>query len=899
MEARHKSGEREAFEMQTPSIKINWVQKFVVYETKARFLVVGSNNTKSRLRVLKIDRTEPRELVIIDDRVEYTHQEIEDLLKRVDYGNRMKNKSASGIIRKIPAYGIFGFVRFLEGYYMILITKRRRIAQMGSHAIYKIEDTCMVYIPHAPEKSNPDESRYLKMFNSVDLKSNFYFSYNYDLTHTLQYNLTPFSETHHKMSSDKTLWESKLEKEVKPQTHGSRTKPNMKFVWNEHMLNCVDIHPDWILYVVHGFVCQGNISVFGRPYLLTLIARRSQKFAGTRFLKRGANCQGDVGNEVETEQILADGGISSFKKGRFTSFVQMRGSIPSHWSQDISKIVPKPTITLDIVDPFHRTAGLHFNRLLSHYGSPVILLNLVKKKEQKPHESVLYNEIVNTISYLNQFLPPKHRIEHIGFDMARMNKRKDVNVMNKLSNIAYYVLKRIGIFQNWPNYLREKLKKSRINLEIGGHQFETGNSIQTGIVRVNCVDCLDRTNTAQFALAKCALAFQFYALGAIEKPVLQFETESVRLLEELYEIHGDTLALQYGGSQLVHRIKTYRKIAPLTSHSRDIMQTLSRYYSNTFSDWEKQNAINLFLGVFKPYENPDIRLWDLSTDYYFHNSRSMGKFERITKPLTQWWDEEVAVCLPRAAIEVFKTCSSKFECIYSSRDDEGESKDEFYEHYKPYELTIFADTLMFQMPHTERENSNISFSPFCVRSSRLNKRKESLNSTNNLLHPNPSLSGNASTSSASSSASELESDYSDDEVSHYCNDLKKEASSSSSSSNNSPMKKAHFDFAISSHIYGTIIEKPALKDQKLYEKYVKIGNIAEGKVETKSYLDLWSDKQNFNITMNSPFEIKEPTVSNQNLKVYEEYIDIGLKGPSKPSNETIKLYKKYADFFQT
>ena len=55
------------------------------------------------------------------------------------------------------------------------------------------------------------------------------------------------------------------------------------------------------------------------------------------------------------------------------------------------------------------------------------------------------------------------------------------------------------------------------------------------------------------------------------------------MLEELYEDHGDTMALQYGGSQLVHRIKSYRKIAPLTSHGRDIMQTLSRYYSNAFS----------------------------------------------------------------------------------------------------------------------------------------------------------------------------------------------------------------------------------------------------------------------------------------------------------------------------
>jgi hypothetical protein len=55
------------------------------------------------------------------------------------------------------------------------------------------------------------------------------------------------------------------------------------------------------------------------------------------------------------------------------------------------------------------------------------------------------------------------------------------------------------------------------------------------------------------------------------------------MLEELYEDHGDTLALQYGGSQLVHRIKSYRRIAPWTSQGNDIMQSLSRYYSNTFS----------------------------------------------------------------------------------------------------------------------------------------------------------------------------------------------------------------------------------------------------------------------------------------------------------------------------
>ncbi len=70
--------------------------------------------------------------------------------------------------------------------------------------------------------------------------------------------------------------------------------------------------------------------------------------------------------------------------------------------------------------------------------------------------------------------------------------------------------------------------------------------IQTGIVRTNCVDCLDRTNTAQFMVGLNAMGLQLYALGLLEHPrQLQIDSASYRVLEELYEDHGDTLALQY------------------------------------------------------------------------------------------------------------------------------------------------------------------------------------------------------------------------------------------------------------------------------------------------------------------------------------------------------------------
>lgn len=132
----------------------------------------------------------------------------------------------------------------------------------------------------------------------------------------------------------------------------------------------------------------------------------------------------------------------------------MRGSIPAHWSQDIAKIA-KPPIGIDLADPYAETAGAqtinilklliiellepslslrvhvnkrvnisgkHFGDLLWRFGSPIVVVNLVKKREKKKHESILTEEYTTAIKTLNQFLPPKDRIFYVGFDMARTNK---------------------------------------------------------------------------------------------------------------------------------------------------------------------------------------------------------------------------------------------------------------------------------------------------------------------------------------------------------------------------------------------------------------------------------------------------------------------------------------------
>jgi len=121
--------------------------------------------------------------------------------------------------------------------------------------------------------------------------------------------------------------------------------------------------------------------------------------------------------------------------------------------------------------------------------------------------------------------------------------------------------------------------------------------LQNGICRTNCVDCLDRTNAAQFVFGKRALGHQLYALGVVDNPNLAFDSVAVNMLTEMYHDHGDTLAMQYTGSALVNRVETYRRMPHWNSHSRDIIENFRRFYTNSLLDGDKQAAIDLFLGV--------------------------------------------------------------------------------------------------------------------------------------------------------------------------------------------------------------------------------------------------------------------------------------------------------------
>lgn len=74
--------------------------------------------------------------------------------------------------------------------------------------------------------------------------------------------------------------------------------------------------------------------------------------------------------------------------------------------------------------------------------------------------------------------------------------------------------------------------------------------LQNGICRINCVDCLDRTNAAQFVFGKRAFGHQLYALGVVGNPNLSFDSDAVNMLTEMYHDHGDSTHLHRGLSSL-------------------------------------------------------------------------------------------------------------------------------------------------------------------------------------------------------------------------------------------------------------------------------------------------------------------------------------------------------------
>ncbi|XP_054801536.1 phosphatidylinositol-3-phosphatase SAC1-like [Prosopis cineraria] len=567
-------------------------EKFRLYETMARFYLIGSDRNKKFFRVLKFDRSEPSDLHIIEDPVMYSGDEIKELLQRIRDGNI----ATGGLTFVTEAYGISGCVKFLESYYLILITKRKQVGCMCGHAIYSVQQSQTITIPHVSVQSDTARSktelRYKRLLSSFDLTKDFFYSYTYPIMQSLQKTLLSIEEGGIGMPYD-----------------------NM-FVWNDYLTQAIRSmcnNSIWTVALVHGYFEQARLSIFGREFSISLISRRSRYFAGTRYLKRGVNDLGKVANDVETEQIILDE-EAGFYKGKMSSVVQLRGSIPLFWSQETCRFSPKPDILLQRYDPTYDATKLHFDDLAERYGNRIIVLNLIKTFEKRPREMILRREFANAVAYLNLVQPEENsQIKYIHWDFHKFSKGKSpvkpANVLAVLRTVASEAINSCGYYYSGSN----KTKRSPC--------------FQNGVLRTNCIDCLDRTNIAQFAFGLEALGCQLQAMGITDDSHVDPDSSLAAALMEMYRRMGDALAQQYGGSA-AHNTLFPEQQGKWNARTREFLKSLQRYYSNTYTDGEKQDAMNLFLGYFQPQKGKPA-LWELESDYHLHVSGPMNDLKVI------------------------------------------------------------------------------------------------------------------------------------------------------------------------------------------------------------------------------------------------------------------------------
>lgn len=172
------------------------------------FYLVGCNDQETSFRLLKLNRTvvNPKHLseVVREDPLIYSAPDIADVLDMIHEGN----KASGGLVKVCTACGVVGFVKFLNGYYLTLITQKKEVGCIAGNFIYTIKATEMFPIrPKPVQESNAlkslwkslnkrisqttseiAENRYVGLFQFIDMTKDFFFSYSYDLTHSLQHN---------------------------------------------------------------------------------------------------------------------------------------------------------------------------------------------------------------------------------------------------------------------------------------------------------------------------------------------------------------------------------------------------------------------------------------------------------------------------------------------------------------------------------------------------------------------------------------------------------------------------------------------------------------------------------------------------------------------------------------
>ncbi|MEJ1275422.1 hypothetical protein NN561_006318 [Cricetulus griseus] len=426
------------------------------------------------------------------------------------------------------AYGCLGELRLKSGgvplSFLVLVTGCTSVGRIPDAEIYKI--TATEFCPLQEETKEEDRLLALKKILSSGV---FYFAWpndgsSFDLTIRAQ-----------KQGDDCSEW-------------------GTSFFWNQllhvplrqHQVSCCD----WLLKVICGVVTIRTVYASHKQAKACLISRISCERAGARFLTRGVNDDGHVSNFVETEQtIYMDDGVSSF--------VQIRGSVPLFWEQPGLQV------------------GSHHLRL--HRGleanAPAFERHMVLLKEQYGKQVVV------------NLLGSRGGEEVLNRAFKKLLWASCHAGDTPMINFDFHQFAKGGKLEKLENLLRPQLKLHWDDFGVFAKGENVSPRFQKGTLRMNCLDCLDRTNTVQCFIALEVLHLQLESLGLNSKPIIDRFVESFKAM---WSLNGHGLSKVFTGSRA---LEGKAKVGKL----KDGARSMSRTIQSNFFDGVKQEAIKLLL----------------------------------------------------------------------------------------------------------------------------------------------------------------------------------------------------------------------------------------------------------------------------------------------------------------
>ncbi|KAK7969144.1 hypothetical protein PG988_008217 [Apiospora saccharicola] len=333
---------------------------------------------------------------------------------------------------------------------------------------------------------------------------------------------------------------------------------------------------------------DGDLRPSEQKFLITVVSRRSTERAGLRYLRRGIDDEGNTANGVETEQILSAADWET-KGGRVHSFVQTRGSIPLFFTQSPYSLKPVPELQHSEATNF-RAFSRHFEQLSARYGK-MQLVNLVEKHGV---ESLIGNAYEKNVEMYNQ---EKEKTgasqEELAFEWFDFHSACRGMKFENVSLLLDILGPRL---EEWGSTV--------VAAEKDGSNGDGVVQNQKGVLRTNCMDCLDRTNVCQSSFGKYMLEQQFKAEGFDMGAQLDQQTS---WFNTLWADNGDAISKQYASTAAMKGDYTRTRKRDYRGMVNDLGLSLTRFYNGMVNDYFSQAAIDFFLGnvtalVFEEFE---------------------------------------------------------------------------------------------------------------------------------------------------------------------------------------------------------------------------------------------------------------------------------------------------------